>query len=249
MLSPTLDEQLQIVLSHVQLVHTVRLHTRDSMFRRLGLRYRRRFLDLLLYTRYRILLGQPGMISALLGHHTFAEIFDSFFVKMIPIGIRFYFACLSFLFVFYSLSLYFFLSISPSLSHTHTRIHAYIVISSIPSWAGSVQLFVVFSTMEMWAMKSRVCFLRWNFLSFENRASIIEKRYDGSSLVVFWFFFFLERRQTKRQTDCFERNDEFISSLKERKIEIVRSLIRKNAKIVSFVLKFFTYFDRNVRWK
>lgn len=45
-------------------------------------------------------------------------------------------------------------------------------------------------------MGSRVCFLRMEFFgfSFENRigrarASIIEKRYDGSSLVVFGFFF------------------------------------------------------------
>lgn len=45
-------------------------------------------------------------------------------------------------------------------------------------------------------MGSRVYFLRMEFFgfSFENRigrarASIIEKRYDGSSLVVFGFFF------------------------------------------------------------
>lgn len=151
------------------------------------------------------------------------------------------------LFSFFVL-LSFYLSLSLSYTHTHTRIHCNFVYSLLSRKRTIVRSFFNDGNVSN-EIGSRVCFLRWNFLSFENRASIIEKRYDGSSLVVFWFFFFLERRQTKRQTDCFERNDEFISSLKERKIEIVRSLIRKNAKIVSFVLKFFTYFDRNVRWK
>lgn len=83
-------------------------------------------------------------------------------------------------------------------------------------------------------MGSRVCFLRMEFFgfSFENRigrarASIIEKRYDGSSLVVFGFFFrtiidgliWTERREWL-----------FVSSWREWRIEIVRNLIRKKHK-------------------
>lgn len=85
-------------------------------------------------------------------------------------------------------------------------------------------------------MGSRVCFLRMEFFgfSFENRigrarASIIEKRYDGSSLVVFGCFFFF--RTTIDGLIWTERREWlFVSSWREWRIEIVRNLIRKKHK-------------------
>lgn len=233
MLSPTLDEQLQIVLGHVQLVHAVRLHTRDSVFGRLGLRYRRRFLHLLLYTRHRILLSQPGMISALLGHHTFAEIFDSFFVKMIPIHLFRISLCTLFSFF---LLVSFFLSLS--LSYTHTRAHTRIHFVYSLFWAGSVQLFVVFSTMEMyeqWNGIARVFSsngIFWIFVWKSYRPGTCLDYRETIRWIFpgrFWMFFFF--RTTIDGLIWTERREWlFVSSWREWRIEIVRNLIRKKHK-------------------
>ena len=91
----------------------------------------------------------------------------------------------------------------------------------------------------------------WNGIFFFSRLKIVASncRETIRSMDLPWsffgyFFFFLERRQTKK-TDRIVLNGTIIRFLFEG-MEIVKSLIRKrNAKIVSFVLKSLAYFDRN----